>query len=189
MIKKISLNKIWTIILKSRPLRVLSFLCAVFIVLILAFVIVGSIYSNKIIASQNEIEQTKSTLANLQSIIEFSQEGEIDNALLEAKQFAEYQEVIPFITYLEGLFTAVDPKAELTIKSREEQIFIDHYADYKVSLKIGQKKELFYKAFDELYNSKYITQLTNFAMNYKPTEDGETTQLSDAEFTIRLFLK
>ena len=189
MIKKISPNKIWQIISKSRPLRVLGFLCIAFIIIILIFITISSIYGGKITASRNEIEQTKSTLANLQSIIEFGQEGEIDNELLESKQFADYQEVIPFITYLEGLFTAIDPKAELTIKSREEQIFIDHYADYKVSLKIGQKKELFYKAFDELYNSKYITQLTNFAMNYKPTEDSEKNQLSDVEFTIRLFLK
>ena len=189
MIKKISPNKIWKIILKSKPLRVLSFLCAVFIAFILIFVTIGNIYSNKIIASQSEIEQTKNTITSLQSIVDPGKDGEIDNELLEAKQFSDYQEVIPFITYLEGLFTAVDPKAELTIKSREEQIFIDHYADYRVSLKIGQKKDLFFRAFDELYNSQYITHLTNFAMRYKPSENSEITQLSDAEFTIRLFLK
>ncbi len=189
MIKKTSPNKIWKIILKSKPLRVLSSLCIVFIVFILIFITAGNIYSNKILANQGEIKQTKSTITSLQSIIEFGKEGEIDNDLLEAKQFAEYQEVIPFITYMEGLFSAVDPKAELTIKSKEEQIFIDHYADYKVGLKVGQKKELFYKALDELYNSQYITQFTNFTMNYKPLEDGSEIKLSNVEFTVRLFLK
>lgn len=188
MIEKITINKIWKIILKRKSLRVLGFLSVIFILLTIASVVADNSYKNKNVANKNEIQQTKDTLVNLQLLAAAEEEGLIDDKLSQIKLFAEYEEVIPFITYLESLFTMIDPEAELTIKSQEKQIFIDHFADYKIILKIGAKKDLFFMALDELYNSRYITKLINFTMNYKRDEDY-TNQFTNAEITIRLYLK
>jgi len=182
MIEKITISKIWKIILKRKSLRVFGFLSVIFILLTIASVVADNSYKNKNIANRNEIQQTKDTLMNLQLL------AAKDDELSQFKEFAEYEEVIPFITYLESLFTMVDPKAELTIRSQEKQIFIDHFADYKIILKIGAKKDLFFMALDELYNSRYINKLINFTMNYKPDEDN-ASQFTNAEITIRLYLK
>ncbi len=96
---------------------------------------------------------------------------------------------IPARTFLENLFSAVDPDAEIIIKSKENQIFIDHFADYTVKLEIKEKKDLFYMALDELDKSRFIINILGFSMNYKPAEDRSINQLDEAELTIRLFLR
>ena len=66
---------------------------------------------------------------------------------------------------------------------------MDHFADYQVRLKTGQNKELFFRALEELYNSRFITHMLNFELDYKPAEDGKFNRLNQVEFVVRLFLK
>lgn len=187
--KEKSFAKILPIVKKNKMLRTLSLLSIVFLVITVALIVIAFSYGEKTQANQSEIEKNLATFENLQSLIQQESGTSAKNALLQKKSFAEYEEVIPFITFLENLFAVIDPKVEITIKSHENQIFMDHFADYQIRLKAGQNKELFFKALEELYESRFITHMLNFEMDYKPTEDGKFNQLSQIEFVVRLFLK
>ena len=113
----------------------------------------------------------------------------IKEDLFQKKSFANYEEVVPFIAFLESLFTVIDPDAEVIIKSKENQIFIDHFADYTVYFEVNENKELIFKALDELDKSRFIINILNFSMDYKPAGDENLNQLSEVELVIRLFLK
>jgi hypothetical protein len=179
------------IILKNKTLRVMALSCAVFVLLSIIFLFMYSSYRQKIADNDIRIEQAQQTLANLQYLatLEKQEAGDtIENSLFAKKSFVGYEEVIPFISMLESLFTMIDPKAEITIRSQEEQIFTDHFADYSVRLKIDDKKELFYKALDELYNSRFVTKITDFTMQYKAAEESNKNEFSEIEFIIRLYL-
>ena len=182
-------KKIGKIIIKNRMLRTLGLLCVIFILFNILFVSTYFSYQNKIEENEIQIAMAQETLANLQYLATTNENEEVTSDLFKTKSFVGYEEVIPFIAMLESLFSVIDPKAEITIKSQEEQIFIDHFADYSVNLKISNNKELFFKAIEELYNSRFITRLNNFVIQYKPTADGNINELKEIEFTIRLFLK
>ena len=187
--KEKSLIKILPIVRKNKMLRTLSILSVVFLIIIVAVFAVTLSYKEKTQASQSEIEKNLATLEDLQDLIQQESESSTENDLSQKKSFAEYEEVIPFITFLESLFSVIDPKTEITIKSHENQIFIDHFADYQVLFKAGQSKELFFKALEELHDSRFITHIINFELDYKPAEDGQFNKLNQVELVIRLFLK
>jgi hypothetical protein len=189
MEKKTSLKIICNTIIKKKILRVLSSLiliCVLFIVISLG---IGNHFKNKIIAGKNEIEKNTKLLSELQNLAKGKPSKKAGDDTISKKQFAEYDEVVPFITFLESIFTLIDPGIQISIKSGDEAISINHFADYKISLKTDQKKELFFKALDELYNSSFITKFMDFSIGYKTMGEGEAAQLSDVNFTVRLFLK
>ncbi len=188
---KINYKKITEAIRKNRWLRVLSVLSVLFLLLSIVFTSFFFIYRNRVKMTFAEIERSKASYASLETLLKAEEEHLKDTRgnYSDKKVFAQYEEVIPFISLLESLFSTIDPKAEITIKSQEEQISVDHFADYNVSLKIGQNKDLFFKALDELYNTRYITKWMSFSINYKTAEDGALNNLADAEFVVRLFLK
>ena len=175
------------IIVKNKTLRIFGILCTTFLILCIILASLSYSWSEKIKINNSQIELSQKKLSDLQYLVNADVTTDEDN-LLETKFFAQYEEVIPFITFLESLFSIIDPNAEITIKSNEKQIFIDHFADYTINLKTNTKKELFFKALDELYNTQYITKLTAFTMNYKPVEEGKNNELFEVEFSIRLFL-
>ncbi len=137
---------------------------------------------------KEEISKNEQLLKSLQQLAMSKGAGDAGNNLFSNKSFAEYDEVIPFVAYVEGLLSEADPAAEVSIKSNEDQIFIDHFADYLVNLKI-KNKEAFFAAMDELHTSKFVVKLLNFSMNYKPREERGNNEFSEAEFSLRLYLK
>lgn len=188
---KINLAKTLAVIKNNMFLRILSILNIVFIIFISGFLIASLSFKNNVVENISEIETHKQTLESLELIAQQELNGELDAAsdILEKKSFAKYEEVIPFIAILESLFSTIDPKAEITIKSKESQIYIDHYADYQINLEVGEeKKVLFLKAFDELYNSRFITMIRNFSVIYKASEANDKNEFAEAEFIIRLYL-
>lgn len=183
--KEKSLAKILPLVKKNKMLRTLSLLSVAFLVITGVLIVIAFSYEEKTQANQSEIEKNLTTLENLQTLIQ--EDPESDSS--PKKSFAEYEEVIPFITFLENLFAVIDPKVEITIKSHESQIYIDHFADYQIRLKIGENKKIFFKALEELHESSFITHVLNFELDYKPEENEKLNQLSQVEFVIRLFLK
>ncbi|MBU0727774.1 hypothetical protein KKA95_03755 [Patescibacteria group bacterium] len=189
--KKSLIRKIWKVIKESMFLRILIISNAIFVLFIIVSLSSSAILHGKTNDDLQKIEEDKITLASLErlAMIEASESIEsTESGILIDKAFAGYDEVIPFIALLESLFSIIDQKADITIKSKENQIFLDHFADYTVNLEIDNNAELFFKAFDELYNSRFITRITSFALNYKTMETGGHNELKEAEFTIRLYL-
>lgn len=179
--------KTLSIILKSKTLRVFSILSITFLILSITLASFAHSYENKIKTNDTKVQLTQKKLSDLQYLVNIETESD-DDEILELKSFATYEEVIPFITFLESLFAIIDPNSEVTLKSNEKQIFIDHFANYKVNLETGTKKELFFKALDELHNTQFITKLMGFTMNYRPTENNGGNELYEVEVDIRLFL-
>ena len=169
-------------------LRTLSLLCGLFLFLAIILLSVNTSFGSKIKASENIIAQNDQMILSLQKLALQSGGQDIDISLFQNKSFAEYGDVIPFIPYLEKLLSEADPQAEVAIRSDEDQIFLDHFADYRISLKVQNKEKLF-KAMDELHNSRFIAKILNFSMNYKPVTENGRNEFTDAEFTVRLYLK
>ena len=189
MDKKTSFKSVCNTIKSKKALRTLSLLSLICILLIGAFLVLGNHFKNNTNANKIDIQKDTQLLLDMQKLTESEPENEISKDIIEQKTFAEYEEVIPFITFLESLFTLIDPKVEISIKNKEEQILLDHFADYSIALKVDNKKELLFKVLDELYNSSFITKLVAFSMAYKVTEEDGTEKFTDANLTIRLYLK
>lgn len=187
--KKDIFKKIWQIVKWHKILRTSSLLSAIFLLFILILLLFGIFYSRQNDIYKNIIKQNKQTLSVLERLAAAQQSREkINGSLISSKSFAGSDEVVPFITYLEGIFSKADPKAEISFRSQENQIFIDHYADYKVSLKTAQD-QLLASALDKLYNSRYITNIMDFSMFYEAAGKNEKNTLNRVEFGVRLFLK
>lgn len=146
-------------------------------------------YNKEIAANQAEVEKNITTLTTFQQLVSGDTTVHSASDLFEKKSFANFDEVIPFIAFLENLFSEIDPKAEITVRSKENQIFMDHYADYQISLELGEEKGSLYKALDELEDSRFITNILKFNLDYRPTGDDQLNQLKQMQFGIRLFLK
>ena len=182
-------SKIWPIVKRNKILRSLSLLIGLLIVLIAVLISTFLSYQQKIQINHEEIDKNLILFESLQNIAQAEIQESTENNLFQKKSFASYEEVIPFIAFLENLFSVIDPDAEIIIKSREKQIFIDHFADYSVHLEVKGNKTLFYKALDELKQSRFIINILSFNVDYKPTGEDGLNQLDEVEFVIRLFLK
>ncbi len=169
-------------------LRSLNLLIALLVLLVV--ILIGSIFNfrQKIQANQEEVEKNIILFQNLQVIVQAEDQEISGDDLFLKKSFASYEEVVPFIAFLESLFSDIDPDAEIIVKSRESQIFIDHFADYTVKLDIGSNKEFLYKTLEELDQSRFIINILSFNMDYKPDEE-KLNRLDTVELKIRLFLK
>jgi len=127
----------------------------------------------------------------LQKMAKEEEKKVIQQSLFEKKSFSSYDEVIPFIAYLEKLFSAIDPEAQITIKSQEGQIFLDHFADYNVDLKMKPEgRDWLYKALDQLYGSRFIVKPMSFTMYYNPPASGTgNSELQEIILVLRLYIK
>ena len=172
-----------------RTLRTLSLLLFIFLVSTLTMAGLNVSYRDKIEVNQSEVSKNLQTLNQFQQMVDQEEEVHFASDLFQKKSFANYDEVIPFIALIENLFSTIDPKAEVTVRSQESQIFMDHYADYEVSVKIDGNVEALYKVLDEINDSRFITNLLEFTLDYKPVGEGQLNQMKIAQFSIRLFLK
>lgn len=181
--------KIWLIVKENKFLRSLCLLIGLLIVLIVVLMGTTSSYQQKTQVNHEEIDKNIILFKSLQNTAQAEAKEVAENNIFLKKSFASYEEVIPFIAFLENLFSAIDPDAAIIIKSREKQIFIDHFADYSVRLDVKGNKTLFYEALDELKQSRFIINVLSFNMDYKPAGEDRLSQLDEVEFVIRLFLK
>ena len=159
-----------------------------FITLAVVFLFTNTSFASKIKANDTLITQNDQAIRGLQQLVLNSGSQNIDIDLFKAKAFAGYEEVVPFIPYLEKLLVDVDSQAEVAIKSQEDQIFLDHYVDYRLNMKVGDKDKLF-EMMDELHNSRFVAKILNLTMHYKPGEEKGVNEFADVELTIRLYLK
>ena len=174
--------------MQKRILRILSALCIAGLIISIILISVSVSYNRKIASNDLIIQKAQDQLSNLQLLVAQSDQKEVKETIGN-KEFATYEEVVPFIGLLESLFSIIDKDASITVKTPEEQIFMDHYADYEVNLKIGSKKDLFLKALDQLHSSRYITRIISFNLNYKPESEGGNNTLTDVLFDLRLYFK
>ena len=187
---RMSIEKIGPIIKKSRLLRVLVLLCAIGFLLSAALLVRGYSVHREEVTIRSQIQANDLTFASLQKIAQEEERKALQRGLFEKKSFSNFEEVIPFIAYLEKLFSAIDPEAQITIKSQEGQIFVDHFADYSVDLKLKPTgKEWLYKALDQLYGSRFIVKPMSFTMYYNPMEDVGKNELQEIILVMRLYLK
>ncbi|MBU0705814.1 hypothetical protein KJ657_01285 [Patescibacteria group bacterium] len=187
MFKVISTEKILKFILQQRALRVTILLCVVFVIISITLFVVNSSYHGKITSNEEQIQDAQTQLTELRKTIGNEQE-EIDQKIM-GRTFAPYDEIVPYISLLESLFAIIDNESDITIKSEEKQILINRFADYEVKLKPGDKFDLFLKALDELYKSKYLIKITSFNINYSPQQEDHGNLIDDASLNIRLYFE
>jgi hypothetical protein len=187
--EKNTLMKAFIIIKRNKFLRVINILSIVMILGFITLAIINFSFKEKAAANINQIETNRQVARSLEAVLQNAGTVKAEESILTKKTFAEYDEVIPFVAMLEDLFSIIDPESEINIKGKEDEIYLNHYADYKVNLKVENgKKSLFFKALDELYNSKFITEVISFSVNYLPENEGDISQLNMADITIRLYL-
>ncbi len=192
MTERNRLAKAFIIIKNNKFLRILNLLSLLMIFGIITLCVINNSYNDKTQANINQIQTSKQLQQSLEAVVqpaETAQTQQTEASILTKKSFAKYEEVIPFVAILENLFSAIDPESEISLKSKEDEISANHYADYTASLKMDSGKiPLFFQAFDELYNSKFITDITGFSISYSPESEGNPSELNRAEITIRLYL-
>lgn len=184
------IKKIINITKKDTVLRTLFLLISIFLILIIIFLAFSSSYKGKINNNLKNIDLNIKTLSQLEQIIAVDQVNNINEEIALNKKFANYNQVVPFITYLEDLFSIIDPNAVILVKSLESQIFSDHFADYTITFKVNDNMESMFSILDILYKSEYILKLINFKMDYEQLETEEKTinYLSEVYIKIRLYL-
>lgn len=188
-LRESTFQTIWRAIKNKKILRTLSLLSAIFLISNLTLVGLNMSYGDKIEINQSEVERNLQTLNQFQQLVEQKEEVHFASNLFQKKSFANYDEVVPFIAFIENLFSAIDPKAEVTIRSQESQIFMDHYADYEIGVKVDGNVEALYKVLDVINDSRFITNLLRFSLDYKPVGEQQLNQMKIAQFSIRLFLR
>lgn len=187
---RIRFDKIGPIVKKSRFLRTLVMLCGIFVILSVVFLVRGVSVRQEEAKIRSKIQANDLSFANLQKMAKEEEKKAFQQSLFEKKSFSSFEEVVPFIAYLEKLFSAIDPEAQITIKSQEGQIFLDHFADYSVDLKMKPaSRDWLFKALDQLYNSRFIVKPMSFTMYYNPSEGGGKNELQEILLVIRLYLK
>jgi hypothetical protein len=174
-------------LLKQKTLRVTVLLIVIFALASLILLGVNNSLGKKIANNENQIQDIQIQLQELQQMTE--EEVEKVDQRVEGRSFAPYDEIVPFISLLEGLFAIIDNESKITIKNEEEQILINRYADYEVNLNPGTKTDLFLKALNELHKSKYLTKVISFDINYAPDEKSSLNAIEDVNLTIRLYFE
>lgn len=174
-------------LLKQKALRVTVLLIVVFAIMSLILLGVNHSYREKITSNENQIQDIRMQLQELQKVIE--EEEKIIDQRVSGRSFAPYEEIVPFISLLESLFAIIDNESRIAIKNEEDQILINRYADYEVNLNPGAKTDLFLKALNELYKSKYLTKVISFNINYAPDKEDSRNAIEDVSLTIRLYFE
>lgn len=188
--KKNLLTKMGSIIGGNKLLRIPTILNVALICLFFIFLFANFSYKEKIVLNLDEVQKNEKTLEDLKRVADEKGDHRPETYIdVDEKAFAPFEEVIPFITFLENKFLPIDPTAEITVKSRDEQIPIDHYADYSVRLKINKQKDRFFVVVDELHYSNFITKVLNFKMQYETDHESKQNRLAKAELVIRLYLE
>lgn len=187
MKKKKLIPKIWLTIKQSRLFRILSVLNIAFIIFILIFIFVAIFYSQKAADNRSEVEKNQQALLNLQRIA-INQQRENSLNYLEEKSFAEFNEVIPFIAFLEDLFDEVDSEAMVSITTQENQIFSQRFADYSIRADI-ENIDTLTNTLSELQESRFITKLIDLKFEYEQSAFEPINQPKQIELALRLFLK
>lgn len=175
------------LLIQNRLLRVSFLLTGILLILALALFLVSAEYSKKIQQNEAQIQDAEMQLIQLQKIANL-EEGDLI-AKTEGREFAPYDQIVPFIGLLESLFAIIDSESQITVKNKESEIYINRYADYEVHLKPDGKFQLFLKALDELHKSRYLTKIISFNLNYAPGEGGGPTTIKDAQLIIRLYFE
>lgn len=188
---KNNVRKIGQIIRGDRVLRTLALLCVIFVLLGIGF-LWRSVADRKEERLQRvQIQQNELTFENLKKMAQAAEaKQDAGGEFFEKKSFANFEEVIPFIAYLEKLFAPLDPEAQITIKSQEGQIFVDHFADYSIDLKAKPEKvDFLFKAMDQIFLSRFIVKVMSFSMVYIPSEEKQAGDLKGVSMVIRLYIK
>jgi len=189
MLKGILSKKMIGLILKQKTFRVTLVLSATFLIIIIILNILNASYNKKITSNEKQIQDTIIQLEELEKIVNEDENEEAVNLEIENRAFASYQEIVPFINLLESLFAIIDKESKILVRDNKDQILINRYADYEVTLKPGIKMDLFLKALNELHKSKYITKVTKFTINYIPDKQEAKNKINDINLTIRLFFE
>lgn len=179
-------------ILQQKTLRVTILLIVILIVSCVALFATGYSFENKITENNKQIQDIQTQLKALQMAASepvAETEAEVTNEKIMGRALAPYDQIVPFISFLESLFGIIDKESKITIRDDENQIMINRYADYEVKLKPGEKMDLFLKALDGLYKSKYLTKITNFEINYSPAEDGKDSKVESINLVVRLYFE
>jgi len=183
-------KKIWPIVRKSRVLRTLVLLAVAFIVIALTLLYIGKSYGREAQGRKAEIQSDELMLQKLKAMAKAGQEYAVQKEYFDKKSFAGFEEVIPFIAYLEKLLSPIDPEAQITIKSPEGQIYMDHFADYSIQFKIKpEARGILYRALDQIYLSRFIVKPLSFTLYYNPNEQTERNDLDEVLMILRLYLK
>lgn len=175
-------------IFQQKTFRVTILLSVVFVIISMILLGLNFSYHKKITSNERQIQDAQMQLRELQNIVSTEEAGDMNQRIM-GRTFAPYDEIVPFIGLLESLFAIIDMKSNITVRDEEKQIFINRYADYEVRLNPGNKVDLFLKALDELYKSKYITKVTSFNINYSPDEKTSKNIIEDITLTIRLYFE
>lgn len=175
-------------IFQKRSIRITLLLNALLLIIIITLVVIGHSYNKKINENENQIQDIKIQLDSLQKAASRVETETSDESIAD-RALAPYEEIVPFIGFLESLFGIIDKDSKITIRNEEKQIRINRYADYEISLKPGKKIELFLKALDGLYKSHYLTKIINFRINYTPAEAGASNSVDNISLVIRLYFE
>jgi cysteinyl-tRNA synthetase len=175
------------VILKNKTLRTACILIVLLLIIIITLLFVKSSYASKIAYNQKQIQDSQKQVQALEKIINQNDATVTDET--QGRSFATYDQIVPFISLLESLFSVIDPESKITVKNQEKEIFINRYADYEVSLQPKGKVDLFLKGLDELQNLKYLTKIIDFAINYGPSESNQKNEIQDITLTIRLYFE
>jgi len=182
------LKKIANAVLKNTIIRIMLLLTVLFVVIGGTLILTTFAFQNRLGSVESQILDTQKQIDNLQNTINTEETKPHDEKIIQ-RQFAPYEEIVPFISLLENLFGLIDPKAQISIRDEERQILANRYADYQVRLKIGNKKTVLFKALDQLYQSKYLTRIMSFNMEYSTIKDKNESVLDEADFIIRLYFE
>jgi hypothetical protein len=189
---RIQFGKIGQVVRKSRLLRTLVLLCGLLFIVSIVLLAKGGSVRGEEAKIRTQIQANQVSFENLQRMAKEEEKKAFQQSLFEKKSFSSFEEVIPFIAYLEKLFSAIDPEARITIKSQEGQIFLDRFADYNVDLKMKPaSREWLFKALDQLHGSRFIVKPMSFTMYYNPPEGGVEgeNELGEVILVLRLYLK
>ena len=181
-------KKMLGLILKQKTVRVTILLIFILVISCIALFTTSYSFENKIAENNKQIQEIQTQLKALQMAAS-EPEAEVGNEIIMDQALAPYDQIVPFISFLESLFAVIDKESKITIKNDENQIMINRYADYEVKLSPGDKMDLFLKALDGLYKSKYLTKITNFEINYSPTEDEKSSKIEDINLVVRLYFE
>ncbi len=175
------------LILQQRALIVPLLLSAILFIIIIALVTLNFSYNKKIGTNEKQIQDIQMQLDSMEKIV--AEEDDDAYEKIDGRALTPHQEIVPFINLLESLFAIIDKESKILVRDSENQILINRYADYEVTLNPGDKMDLFLKALNELQKSKYITKVTQFLINYVPNKGEGGNVIDVINLTIRLYFE